>query len=180
MGTIVHAFNRAVERRTIFHEPGDYDAFVAMLEQGSTKGLVRIFGYCVMPNHWHLMLQAQVDDGISVFMKWLTAKHVKRYRKFHETVGYGHLYQGRFKSPVIEGEEHFLTTMRYVEANAAAAGLAPAAHDWPWSSAFERRAKHRSILSDPPQPLPDDWEEQLMDYVDGVRHRTKQERCQTP
>jgi putative transposase len=168
-GTIVHAYNRRVDRWPIFLSPGDYWAFIDLLQEGVALGLVVVFGYCIMPNHWHLVLRAEVDDGISKFMKWLTGTHAKRYRMCHRTVGHGHLYQDRFKSPVVEGEEHFLAVMRYVETNAARAALARFPDDWPWSSAYERRVQHRNILSVPPCPLPEDWGKQLIDYVAAWR-----------
>lgn len=168
-GTIVHAFNRGVERRTIFDEPGDYDAFMNLLREGRDKELVRIFSYCVMPNHWHFVLQAQVNNGISIFVQWLTHTHVKRYRKFHRSVGNGHLYQDRFKSPVIEGRHHLLTAMRYVESNAAVANLVRTSEEWIWSSGYERQTNERSILSDPPNSLPADWSTRLADYVAACR-----------
>src|SRR5262245_14363150 len=120
-GTIVHAYNRSVDRRTIFHREGDYWAFIDLLQEGVALDLVRVFGYCVMPNHWHFVMQATVDHGISRFMKWLSGTHVRRYRKYYGTEGQGHVYQDRFKSPVIESEEHFWRVMRYVESNAARA-----------------------------------------------------------
>jgi len=168
-GTIVHAYNRRVDRHTIFHEPRDYRAFMDMVQEGLSQELVRIFGYCLMPNHWHFVMQAQVDQGISEFIKWLTVTHVHRYRKWYGTVGHGHLYQARFKSPVIEGEAHFLTVMRYVETNAAVANLVQFPMDWPWSSAFERGMRHRAILSETPTPLPPDWGRQLVAHVEAYR-----------
>jgi len=170
-GTIVHAYNRGVEHRTIFNEAADYAAFINVVREGSKKDYVRIFGYCVMPNHWHFVMQAAVDNGISRFMHWLTNTHVKRYRGFRASTGDGHLYQDRYKSPVIEGEEHFLTAMRYVETNAAVAGLADTAEEWVWGSAYERSTGVRRLITDPPGPLPADWSQQLADYVKGARHR---------
>lgn len=170
-GTIVHAYNRGVERRTIFEESGDYAAFVDLLREARSKQRVRIFGYCVLPNHWHLVLQAEVDSGISEFMHWLTSTHVKRHRRFHGMTGGGHLYQDRYKCPLIEGEQHFFTALRYTEANAAVAGLARNAEDWIWGSAYERQTQSRGILSDTPYVLPTNWNQRLADYVAACRIR---------
>jgi len=155
--TIAHAVNRAVDRRLIFHKRGDYQAFVDLLEEGRRKTLVDVLGYCVMPNHWHLVLRASVDDGISQYMKWLTATHVLRYRTYHETLGLGHLYQGRFRTNVIEHDAEFLTVLCYVEANAAKAGLVKQAEDWEWSSAYERTTGVRRITAPLPVILPHNW-----------------------
>ena len=161
--------NRSVERRTIFHKPGDYWAFIDVLQEAADKGWVLVHGYCVMPNHWHLVLCALIDGGISKFMQWLTNTHVRRYRIAHQSVGQGHLYKDRYKAPVIKSDAHFLTVMRYVETNAAVAGLSRFPDEWPWASPFERRVRHRRILSEPPVALPSDWGKQLIDYVAECR-----------
>lgn len=156
-GTIAHVVNRAVDRHLIFHKRGDYQAFLDLLEEGRQKPWVEILGYCVMPNHWHLVLRALVDNGISLFMKWLTATHVLRYRTYYETLGLGHLYQGRFRANVIESDTEFLTVLCYVEANAAKAGLVNQAEDWEWSSGYERTTGIRRITAQLPVTLPHNW-----------------------
>ena len=156
-GTIAHIVNRSVDRRTIFHDRLDYDAFTSLLEEGREKAWVDVLGYCVMPNHWHLIVRALADNSISRYMKWLTATHVLRYRTFHANLGNGHLYQGRFRSVVIVDDEQFLTALRYVEANACKAGLVRWAEHWEWSSGFERRHQHRRIVGELPFALPAGW-----------------------
>jgi len=156
-GTIAHIVNRSVDRRTIFHDRLDYAAFTNLLEEGRGKAWVDVLGYCVMPNHWHLILRALFDSSISRYMQWLTATHVLRYRRFHNNLGNGHLYQGRFRAVVIEGDEHFLTALRYVEANACRARLVRWAEDWEWSSGFERRHRLGQIVGELPVTLPANW-----------------------
>ncbi len=135
----------------------DYQAFADLLAEGRDKSWVDVLGYCVMPNHWHLIVRALADNSISKYMKWLTATHALRYRNFHENLGNGHLYQGRFRSVVIAGDEHFLTALRYVEANASRARLVRWAEHWEWSSGFERRRQGRHIIGELPVELPPDW-----------------------
>ena len=171
VGAIAHVNNRSVDRRTIFHSDGDYWAFVDLLQEGVPKGLVSIFGYHVMPNHWHILLTPLVEDGASEFMQWLTTTHVRRYRKFYGTEGCGHLYGARFHDSLIPGPTSFMRVLRYIEANAAKAGLTERAEDWPWCSAFERRKHHREILSPPPYPLPEQWCTVLSKYVEKSRRR---------
>ena len=164
-GAIVHVVNRAVDRRIVFHDAPDYWAFIDLLEEAAARKWVDVLAYCLMPNHWHLILRARSSDGVSRFMKWLTGTHVQRYRTAHQTVGLGHLYQDRFKATVIEDEPALLRVMRYVEANAAKAGLTKASQAWQWSSAFERHYRHREILAELPIELPVNWHQLLHEYV---------------
>lgn len=176
VGALAHLNNRSVERRTIFHSAGDYWAFVDLLQEAAPKGLVSIFGYNVMPNHWHILLTPLVEDGASKFAHWLTTTHVRRYRRFHGTEGCGHLYGKRFHDSIIPGRISFVRVLRYIEANAANAGLTERAEDWPWCSAFERRKRHRDILSAPPYPLPEQWSTMLSQYVAKCRRRRSRSR----
>jgi putative transposase len=150
--------NRSVDRRKIFHDSRDYAAFIVLLHEGRQKQWVEILGYCVMPNHFHLVLQALVDSGISRFMKWLTGTHALRYRTFHENLGNGHLYHGRFRCVAIADDAQFLAALRYVEANACKAKLVRWADDWEWSSGFERKHPEALRIVGPlPVQLPPNW-----------------------
>jgi hypothetical protein len=75
---------------------------------------------------------------LSAFMNWLTLTHTQRWRHAHHTVGYGPLYQGRFKSFPIQRDEHLLSVCRYVERNPLRAGIVERAEDWRWSSLWHR------------------------------------------
>jgi putative transposase len=95
---------------------------------------MRILGYCLMDNHWHLVLWPRRGRDLSKFIGWVSTTHVRRWREHRGNVGEGHLYQGRFKSFLIQEDAHFLTVMRYVEGNALRAKLVRRAEAWPWSS----------------------------------------------
>lgn len=117
-------------------------------------GAVELLAYCVMGNHWHLVLWTSEDGALSPFMKWLTLTHTQRYRVAHRNVGDGPLYQGRFKSFVIDTDRHFLTVCRYVERNAVRASLVPRAEQWRWSSLWRwRRGVRETIGGGPPLVL---------------------------
>ena len=111
---------------------------------------MRLLAFCLMSNHWHLVLWPHLDGDLSRFMFWLTNTHVRRYRLFSHSVGGGHLYQSRFKSFAVQDDEHLLTVLRYVEANPLRAGMAARAADWKWSSL-------RHALDDDPMQLLDAW-----------------------
>jgi hypothetical protein len=84
---------------------------------------MRLLAYCLMPNHFHLLVWPRADGDLSQFLRWLTVTHTQRWHAHHRTAGTGHLYQGRFKSFPVQSDEHFLTVCRYVERNALRANL---------------------------------------------------------
>ena len=140
-GVAYHVLNRSVGRRMIFRRDGDFTAFEQVMAQALARagGQVELLSYCVMGNHWHLVLHTRADGVISPFMKWLTLTHTQRWQVSHGHVGEGPVYQGRFKSFPIEADDHLLAVCRYVERNAARASLVERAEDWRWSSLWRWR-----------------------------------------
>ena len=84
---------------------------------------IRLPAYCLMRNHWHMVLWPRKDGELTQFLRWLTITHSQRLHAHRHTTGYGHIYQGRFKSFPIEQDESLLTVRRYVERNPLRAGL---------------------------------------------------------
>ena len=174
-GMVYHVLNRANGRLALFDRDEDYVRFEETLAEAHQRVAMRTIGYCVMPNHWHLMLWPREDGDLSEFMRWLTVTHTQRWHAAHGTAGTGHLYQGRFKSFPVEcrrptagqrvagtvaSEDPLWTVLAYVERNALRAGLVSRAEDWRWSSLWRRRfgdAEARSMLTDPPGGLPRRW-----------------------
>jgi putative transposase len=156
--------NRANGRATIFETPNDYRAFEQVLLEAHDRQDMRILAYCVMPNHWHMVLWPRQDGDLSDFVGWLATTHVRRRRAFRKCDDPGHLYQGRFKSFPVQEDGHFLTVCRYVERNPLRASLVARAQDWQWSSLWRRVRgddQSRTILSDWPLPMPSDWVERV-------------------
>ena len=135
---------------TIFEKPEDYAAFVRVLEEAVERTKMRLLAYCVMPNHWHLVVWPQADGELSRFTGWLTLTHTQRWHAHRHSTGSGHVYQGRFKSFPVQDDEHFLTVCRYVERNALRANFVRRAEDWPWGS-LQRwaagKASEKSLLA---------------------------------
>jgi putative transposase len=140
-GYAYHVLNRSVRRRRIFRKDGDFATFERVLGEAVERsaGGVKLLAYCVMGDHWHLVIHTKADGELSPFMKWLTLTHTQRYQAAHRSVGDGPLYQGRFKSFVIQKGPHLLTVCRYVEGHAARAMLVNRAEDWRWSSLWRWR-----------------------------------------
>jgi putative transposase len=159
-GLVYHVLNRANRRAALFEGPADYEAFVGTLAEAQGEHPVRLLAYCLMPNHWHLVLWPEKDRALSRFVSWLTLTHTQRRHAAHGTAGSGHLYQGRFKSFPVEADEHLLVVCRYVERNALRAGLVDRAEDWAWCSLAQRQAGYRPgwpELAEPPVPWPASW-----------------------
>jgi putative transposase len=177
-GIVYHVLNRANARRTIFRQPSDYEAFEKILAEGLAKIPMRLTGYCLMSNHWHLVLWPYDDGDLSAFMHWITMTHTQRWHAAHDTIGTGHLYQGRFKSFPIQCESYYLNALRYVESNPLRAGLVESSSHWIWSSLAIRRglAKDGVAVSAGPVELPDSWDE-LVDVLTGEDELKRIERC---
>jgi putative transposase len=169
-GNIVyHVLNRANGRLRIFKKPADFEAFEQILAEGVDLFSMRLCGYCIMSNHWHLVLWPRTDGDLSAFMKWITVTHSHRWHRAHGTVGIGHLYQGRYKSFPVQGGAHYLTLMQYVESNPLRAKLVKHSRDWPWSSLSVRAGADKPVkLSQGPMELPKRWLN-LVDGYNGTR-----------
>ncbi|HLA84698.1 MAG TPA: transposase [Thermoguttaceae bacterium] len=159
-GMLFHVLNRGVGRMQIFRAEKDYDAFHRVVEHTLRVAPIRICAYCWMPNHWHFVLWPARGGDLSRFMQRMANMHTQRWQRAKRRVGYGHLYQGRFKSFPLENDEHFYSVVRYVERNALRAGLVARAEDWKWGSLYHRARKMRGpLLGDWPLPQPSDWTE---------------------
>ena len=133
-GQVYHVINRAVARDAIFLKDQDYAAFEKVIADVYQRLSMRIVGYCLMPNHWHLVLWPAADGDLSEFMRLVTVTHTQRWHAHYHSSGTGPVYQGRFKSFAIQRDEHLLKVVRYVERNALRANLVERAQDWPWGS----------------------------------------------
>ena len=155
---VYHVINRANARAQIFDTPDDYRQFETILTEAKERISMRIMAYCIMPNHWHLILQPKKDGDLSSFMHWLTLTHTQRWHSLMETIGSGHLYQGRYKAFPVQTDEYFLWVCRYVERNPLRAKLVKRAEHWQWGSAWKRINRKECHLLDPwPTPQPNDY-----------------------
>src|SRR6266516_466726 len=140
-GYVYHALNRANGKLPLFTSDPDYAAFErAIAEAAARVPGARLLAYCVMSNHWHLVLWPRRDGELSDFLRLLTVIHAQRWHAHHHSAGTGHVYQGRFKSFPVQRDEHLLVLCRYVERNALRARLVRRAEHWRWCSLWRREA----------------------------------------
>ena len=154
-GLVYHVLNRANGRTRIFDSDSDYSNFESVIERCCRKVRMRVLSYCIMPNHWHLVLWPYEDGDLSDFMQRLTIIHTQMWNNFYESCG--HLYQGRFRSFPIQAETHYLNVCRYVEQNALRSNLVKRAEDWRWSSLWRRQNRKYWLLEDGPVKYPTHW-----------------------
>lgn len=155
-GVVFHVLNRAAKRAQLFKTSSDYVTFEHLLAAAVERDEVALFAYCVMPNHWHLLLSPTKPGSLSRFMHWLTTTHARRWQISRNADGQGAVYQGRFKAVAVCNDRHFLWVCRYVERNALRAALVDRAEDWPWSS-LSNATEPRIRLNEWPVARPADW-----------------------
>jgi putative transposase len=131
-GLTYHVLNRGNGRAVVLRDDDDRRAFLTALARAQLRYPFRLYGYCLMSNHFHLLLRP--EDGVSVsrIMQSLTVAHTWRHHRRHSSSG--HVWQGRFKSPVVQEESYLWTVLAYIEANPVRAGIVADPGDWPWSS----------------------------------------------
>ena len=159
-GCLYHALNRGNARDVVFHKDGDFAAFERILSEGLDCYDVELYAYQLMPNHWHMLLRPDKDGEMSRLLRWVTATHTMRYHAHYHSSGQGHVYQGRFKSFPIQGDDHFRVVCRYVERNALRSGLVDRAEDWRWGSLWRRVLQTEpepKLLSAWPVRRPENW-----------------------
>ncbi|PIR46303.1 MAG: hypothetical protein COV07_04360 [Candidatus Vogelbacteria bacterium CG10_big_fil_rev_8_21_14_0_10_45_14] len=175
---IYHVINRSNGRIKIFHKQKDYLAFENIMADALELFKIRLYSFEIMPNHWHLVISPEVDGEMSRFVGWLTLTHTQRYHAHKGTTGNGHLYQGRYKSFIVEKESYFYTLCRYVERNAVRAGLVRKATDWRWGSAWVRKfgtLKQKKMLTVCPDGLPDNYDDSLNESDESDNSKTELE-----
>lgn len=155
-GICYHVINRGNGKAEVFHKPEDYQRFTEMIRESCERLPMRVVGWCLMPNHFHLMLWPFEDGDLSRWMQWLMTSHVRRYHQHYQSSG--HIWQGRFKAFPIQGDMHYLTVLRYVERNPVRAGLVGRAEEWRWSS-LHSFGSHPTVRLLVPGPVsrPEDW-----------------------
>ncbi|MFL6281098.1 MAG: transposase [Vicinamibacterales bacterium] len=178
-GVPQHIVNRGNLRAPVFRDRADYLGFLAAMTDAVDRTTVRLLAFCLMPNHFHLVLWPVRGDEISAYMQLLMNAHIRDVQRRHGTAGTGHIYQGRYKNSAILTERHFVNVCRYVEANGLCAGLVSRAEDWTWSSLVcSGPVDDLNILTSWPIKRPRNWTD-LVNRPQGnreIREIAKQSR----
>jgi REP element-mobilizing transposase RayT len=123
--------NRGRRRELVYEDDADYHGFIAVLQEAARLWDVRIGAYCLMPNHYHLLVHTPLGN-LSRCMRHINGVYTQRYNRAHCCDG--QLFRGRFKSVLVGGDSFLLQLVRYIHSNPLRAGLADRPDLYPWSS----------------------------------------------
>lgn len=129
-GALYHGMSRGVDGQRIYRMDDDFERFIRLLLIVEKRFRWVIHAYCLMPNHYHLVVQTPLPN-LPAGMKHLNGVYAQGFNRRHCRVG--HLFQARYESRVIEDEAYYQTLIRYVVANPVRAGLCEDARHWAWS-----------------------------------------------
>jgi putative transposase len=127
-----HVIQRGNNRQAIFLDPADYQRMLELLEEHARQHGVAIHAYVLMGDHFHLLATPGDSDGLSRMMQAVGRRYVRYFNDAHGRSGT--LWEGRFRSTLIDAQEYLLPCMTYIDLNPVRAGLVPQAQDYAWSS----------------------------------------------
>ena len=127
-----HVIQRGNNRQVIFATTADHGRMLEILEENARKFQVAVHAYVLMSNHFHLLATPQTVDGLALMMQALGRSYVRYFNGTQQRTGT--LWEGRFKSTLIQSERYLIACMVYLDLNPVRAGLCAAAPDYPWSS----------------------------------------------
>jgi putative transposase len=143
-----HILNRGNQKRNIFLEDEDYGEFLKIIKHYKRVFYFKIFAYCLMPNHIHLIMQPKSPEELAGIMQRLSQVYSNWFNgKYNKC---GHLWQGRFKNMVISRDDYFIECISYIEANPVRAGIVKSPKEYKWSSYKSRVFGEENALLDLP------------------------------
>jgi len=141
---IYHVMLRGINRQTIFEDDEDCAKFIEELRKSKEKSEFEFYAYCLMGNHIHLLMR-EGKESISLTMQRLCSGFVYWYNRKYDR--FGHLFQERYKSEVVEDEAYLITVLRYIHQNPIKAGITDSVEGYKWSSYHEYIHKESIINS---------------------------------
>jgi putative transposase len=127
-----HIITRGNQKQTVFLDSQDYNKYLHILEKYKSKYGFKLYCFCLMPNHVHLIIEVKDKLMPSVIMKCINLSYTIYFNSRHKKVG--HLWQDRFKSKVIEKDSYLLGCIKYIEENPLRASLVKHQKEYNWSS----------------------------------------------
>ena len=159
-GAWYHVMNRGRRYEDIFADKTDYEMFIELLKETAEMWNINISAYCLMPNHYHLLIQTPLGN-ISRAMRHINGVYTQRFNKRHGEDG--QLFRGRYKSILVDGNSYLLQLVRYIHRNPVKAGLADSLAKYRWSS-------HKGYIS-----TDDKWDWLYKDFIYKFLSKDKKE-----
>ena len=126
-----HVMNRGRRGEDIFAAPEDFETFIKLLKEGAEQWQVKISAYCLLSNHYHLLIQTPLGN-LSRFMRHINGVYTQRYNRIHKCDG--QLFRGRYKAILVEEDNYILELVRYIHRNPLRAGIVESTDQYVWSS----------------------------------------------
>ena len=127
-----HVIQRGNNRQPIFASVADYQVLLDLLDENARKFHVALHAYVLMSNHFHLLATPATTDGLPQMMQAVGRRYVRYFNDSQKRTGT--LWEGRYKSTLIQTDRYLLACMAYMDLNPVRAGLVPGPQDYPWSS----------------------------------------------
>jgi putative transposase len=159
-GQVYHVLNGSGGKTRLFGSDADFEAFEHVMIEAHERHPIRILAYAFLSDHWEFVVWPRKDGELTNFFRWLAHTHALRWKRAHRKAGHGRLYQGRYKSFLIQRDESLLTILRYVERTPVTAGLVEKAQLWRFSSLSARTRGNqaiKSLLAPWPVERPSNW-----------------------
>lgn len=147
-GVYYHIINRGNQKQRVFLEDSDFEKYLELLKHYKRKYKFKMYAFCLMPNHVHLILEVNKPTELAKIMQGLNIAYARWFNKKYGKVG--HLWQGRYKSMVIQKDKYVFDCISYVEINPVRANLIQSPLDYTWSSFKLRTIGKESYLLDKP------------------------------
>lgn len=150
-GRCYHIITRGNDRRRLFRVKQDFLWFLKLVKEGLRKYDVRIYHYCLMTNHIHILIKAVKAKDVPIFFKFIFQRYAQNFRKRYHNAGY--LFQNRYKSYQIDKDSYLLDCGRYIERNPLRAGLVVNLSEYPWNSYLYYAHGRADDIIKEPNPL---------------------------
>ena len=131
---VYHVMLRGIDKQQLFYDKEDYATFIKTLVESRASSDFKIYAYCLMGNHVHLLIRT-IDEDIGTVIKRIGVRYVMRFNKKYDRTG--HLFQDRYKSEAVDDDAYFMTVLRYILQNPVKAGLCGTAEEYAWSSVHD-------------------------------------------
>jgi putative transposase len=141
-----HVVQRGHNRQRVFTCKGDYERYLATLAEFKSVLGIKVYAWCLMTNHVHLLVEPSSKTGLGLLMKRLSGRQTRYRNRLEERSGT--LWEGRYKSSLVQSDGYLMACCRYIELNPVRARIAAAPQEYPWSSCRARLGFAQSTILD--------------------------------